>query len=463
MKTYHIITIGCQMNKSDSERIAGYLEECGLKFTNERNKADLVIINTCGVRQSAEDRVYGLAPKIKKENKQACPRRQVKLVIAGCLTLRPDVKKRLGNLVDLWLPIVDLPKLADFLHLKNNQDKYDYYLKIQPKYESNFTAYVPIGNGCNNFCTYCVVPAARGKEIYRPAEEILAEVKYLVNKGYKEITLIAQNVNSYFCHCEDPASAGDVAISRTLHGTTRSPRSLRSLAMTANKKVDFSDLLKMVNDIPGKFWIRFATSHPKDMNDKLIKTIANCEKACHHIHLPVQSGNNKILRAMNRNYTVEHYVQLIKKIRQAMPDVAITTDVIVGFPGETKKQFLDTVKLFKIIKFDMAYIAQYSARPDTTAAKLVDNVSKPEKKSRAGELTKVLQQSALANNKKYVGKETIVLINGKARSGDWQGYTRTYKNVKIKSTSKNNLVNQFRRVKIERAYDFGLSGILVKK
>ncbi|KKR20066.1 MAG: (Dimethylallyl)adenosine tRNA methylthiotransferase MiaB [Parcubacteria group bacterium GW2011_GWE2_39_37] len=282
-KTYHIITIGCQMNKSDSERMANFLEELGYETTEEKYKADLVIINTCGVRQLAEDRIYGFVPRIKKENPK------VKIVITGCLSGRTDVQRRMNDYVDLWLLTKDMTKLAEFLNKADKRELPDSYLKIKPKYDSTFSALVPIGNGCDNFCTYCVVPHARGREVYRPAEDIINEVKELVGKGYKEIILIAQNVNSY-------ESIINYELSITNKGNGRK----------INKKINFAELIRLVNDIPGNFWIRFATSHPKDMSDELIKALAECEKACHHIHLPVQAGDDEILARMNRKYTVEH-------------------------------------------------------------------------------------------------------------------------------------------------------------
>ena len=387
-KTYHIITIGCQMNKADSERIAGLLEEQGFKPAQSQSVAGLIVLNTCGVRQSAEDRVYGLAPKIKSINPKA------KIILTGCLVNRIDVQKRLKNYVDIWLPI---SQISNFQFLPQKRDPAKAvaifnkcqmsnvppplklrragkcqinYLSITPKYQSNNTAYVPLGNGCNNFCSYCVVPYARGREVYRPAEEILAEVKDLINKGYKEIILIAQNVNSY--------QSKSVSINA------------KNKAWDLNrlKQMNFADLLKMINNIPGNFRIRFATSHPKDMSDKLIETMAKCEKVAPLIHLPIQSGDNEILRKMNRNYTATQYKNLIKKIRSTFKKyrpgikVEISTDIIAGFPGETKKQFQNTVRLAKTVKFDKAYIARYSPRPGTAAARLKDDVSVKEKKRR---------------------------------------------------------------------------------
>jgi len=392
------------MNKSDSERVAAVLEQQGYKATDNKNQADLAVINTCGVRQAAEDRVYGLVPRIKKQN-PGC-----KIVLTGCLVNREDVRKRLKNFVDVWLPITKISdfrfKIYDFLHsgeIKNNSDNRlvlnkskililpaqtghkakigdGDYLKIKPKYSSNESAFVPIGNGCNNFCSYCVVPHARGREVWRPAGDIIDEVKNLVKNGYKEIILIAQNVNSY--------QSESVLIN------ANKARNLERL-----RQINFAKLLRMVNNIEGNFGINFATSHPKDMSDELINTIAKSEKILPQIHLPVQSGDNQILKKMNRRYTVGDYKKLIKKIHAAFkkyrPNVKleISTDIIVGFPGETKKQFLNTVKLCKEIKFAKAYLARYSPRPGTAAARLKDDVLAEEKKRRWLVLEKLVNKS----------------------------------------------------------------------
>jgi tRNA-2-methylthio-N6-dimethylallyladenosine synthase len=451
MKTYHIITIGCQMNKSDSERMASLLEQQGYKKTDKKYQSDLVVVNTCGIRQMAEDRIYGLIPAIKKANKKA------KIILTGCLVNRKDVKNRLKKYVDVWKPINEITKIPLAPFIKGGKCPND-YLKIEPKYESKFSAYVPIGNGCNNFCSYCVVPYARGREVCRPAKEILAEVKKLVKNDYKEIVLIAQNVNSYKSQIppNPPLSRGDI---------------------------DFADLLKMVDEIKGDFWIRFITSHPKDMSDKLIKVIAGSKKICHHIHLPIQAGDDKILALMNRKYTVAHYKSLIKKIRKAIPDASITTDIIVGFPSETKKQSNNTAKLMKETKFDLAYVVRYSPRPGTASFKLIDNVSLSEKKVRENKLTKILSSTALANNKKYLGKIVKVLVEGENKRDELFGSTETAKIVKISTGDFNqrlprspgsspglkalprndSLVGRFVDVKIIKAKDFGLEGKLVKK
>jgi tRNA-2-methylthio-N6-dimethylallyladenosine synthase len=452
-KTYYIIIIGCQMNKSDAERIAGYLESIGYEETADRKSADVVILTTCGVRQSAESRVYGLVPRIKKENPKTT------IILTGCLSERTDVRKRLNKWVDIWLPTKEIPNLnleacLPDSQVSNSELSNCDYLKIKPKHSTSFSAFVPIGNGCNNFCSYCVVPYARGRESYRPSGDIIKEVQELVKKGYKEITLIAQNVNSYEYNTND---ANDKRMTRI-----------------ADDVVNFPKLLRMVNDIPGDFWIRFATSHPKDMSKELIKTIAECDKVCKHVHLPAQAGDNEILRRMNRKYTIEHYLGLLSEIRkqcdkritskQWFPPVAISVDIIVGYPGETKKQFGNTVKLFKVANYDMAYLAQYSPRPGTASAKEEDDVPVEEKKRREKELNDILSKTCLKNNKRYLGKTVKILCEAVNKNGELMGRTETNKVVRvhcgISKKEKSELVGKFLDVKIVVAEDFGLNGEL---
>ncbi len=420
------------MNVVDSERLAAFLETHTYSLTKDINKAGVIIINTCGVKQSAEDRVYGLVNTIRKTNKKA------KIVITGCLSKRADVKKRLQERVDIFLPISEMIQLPELLGGKELEPRFsldevrlkegEKYLNILPKHGKEFMAYVPIGNGCNNFCAYCVVPYARGREVYRPASEVIKEVKALIKKGYKEITLIAQNVNSY-----------------------------------KDKDYNFPKLLKAVIDIPGEFWVRFSSSHPKDMSDELIKVLGSSKKVCSHLHLALQSGDDEILKVMNRKYTAEHFEDLIKKVRKAKPGIAVTTDAIIGFPGETRKQFLNTVKLFKRVKFDLAYISQYSPRYGTASANMKDNVTPIEKKRRDDELNIVLKKTALDNNKKYLGTEVSVLVEGMNKRGKYYGKTSTYQTVLIKTDKKVNkkLLGTFVKVRIKDILPFALEGELV--
>jgi len=404
----------------------------GFREATERKEADLVVLNTCGVRQSAEDRIYGLIPKIRRENPG------VKIILTGCLSARRDVQQKVGDRVDVWLPIIYLPQLEEELRelfpeleikKMSNMDREEDYLKINPKMNSDISAFVPIGNGCDNFCAYCVVPYARGREKYRPSQDIVEEVKQWVDQGFREITLIAQNVNSY----SDP-----------------------------DKKIDFSDLLGKIDRIPGNFWIRFATSHPKDMKDKLIDIIAESDKICRHIHLPAQAGDNEVLANMNRKYTAQHYKELVVQIRKKIPGASLTTDIIVGFPGETEEQFQNTADLFREVKFDMAYIAQFSPRPGTAAADMEDDVPAADKKRREEELMSILRQTAYENNQEYIGKEVDVLVEGKDKKGNWFGRTDTNKNVKIENKGEADLAGTFHKVKIITAEDFGLKGEIKK-
>jgi len=328
MKKYHIITYGCQMNKSDSERLAAKMEKKGYRPALKIEQADLIVINACSVRQSAINRVYGKINNLCKQpahNATHSVAGRKKIILTGCIL--PADRKKLEPLVDEIWPFTEL--------------------NIQPKCQTKNFAFLPIMTGCNNFCSYCAVPYTRGREISRSAEEIIKEAKRLIKAGYKEIILLGQNVNSY-----------------------------------KSEKTNFPQLLKSIADMPGDFALKFITSHPKDLSDDLIKIMANSEKIAKEIHLPIQSGDNQILKKMNRGYTTAHYKNLIKKLRQAIPEIKISTDIIVGFPSETKKQFQNTVKLCKAIKFNKAYIAQYSPRQGTTAAKLPDNISHQEKKQR---------------------------------------------------------------------------------
>lgn len=322
------------MNEADSERIAATLEKKGYKETKTLNRADLVLVNMCSVRQPAVDRVYGQANnllKLKKENPK------LKTILTGCI-LNAD-KRKLKNRFDVVL--------------SKGQ-----YLKLSPIQKDKSIALVPISNGCNNFCSYCVVPAVRGPLVCYDHKKVIKEVKEAIKKGTKEIWLLGQNVNDY----KSPTKA----------------------------TINFPMLLKMVNDIPADFKIRFTSPNPKNFSDELIEVMANSNKVAKYLNLPVQSGDNTILKKMNRPYTVSQYKALVKKIKKAVPNINLSTDVIVGFPGETKKQFQNTEKLFKEIKFNIAYISKYSPRPETTAMEMKDNVPLIEKKRREKLLRKLV-------------------------------------------------------------------------
>lgn len=419
------------MNTSDSERIASMLKSIGHKPASKINEADLGIVVMCSVRQSAVDRVYGKINRfsnIKKKNPK------FKTLLTGCI-LENDFKK-LKKHFDYILPIKTLNQWKNFFEEKEYFDYRDQrnlefckdlsgdYLKIKPSYSNKFSISIPISTGCNNFCTFCVVPYTRGPEIHRDHNEIIEEVKNSVQEGIKEIWLLGQNVNSY-----------------------------------KSKNVNFPKLLKLIDSIEGDFWIRFTSSHPKDFSTELIKAIKNCKKVTKYLNLPVQSGNDEILKDMNRPYTIKEYEEMIKRVKEEIPSICLSTDVIVGFPGETEKQFQDTVKLFKKVGFDMAYISQYSQRIKPGSKELEDNIPHEEKERREKILTETLKQGALENNKKYIGKTVQALMN-REKNGFLIGKTRNYKTVKISGDQK--LVGKFIRIKIVNASHWRLEGKLIK-
>ena len=322
MRRYFIRTFGCQMNKSDSERIAASLEKKGYKAAKKIEEADLVVINSCSVRQSAEDRVFGL---VKNLSKFKLHNSKFKIILTGCMLYHGQKWLRRK------LPGVELVPLKELI--KN----------VKPQRGDKLHAWVPIMKGCNQFCTYCVVPYARGREKSRPFEEIVCEVENLAKRGYREITLLGQNVNSY--------------------------------------QPSFAKLLRQLHKIRGMEKISFITSNPWDLTDEIIEAMKR-PKIDRLLHLPVQSGDDEILRRMNRPYTAEQYIKLVGKIRRKIPEIKISTDLIVGFPGETKRAFENTVKFCKKVGFEKAYIAKYSPRPKTAAYKFPDDVSHQEKKRR---------------------------------------------------------------------------------
>jgi len=420
------------MNASDSERIAAKLETLGYKPALDQKSADLIVINMCSIRQSAVDRVIGMKDKLKPSQKT---------ILTGCV-VKEDIAK-FKEIFDYVLPIKSLPQWDEFLNqdkaigfeqqrrMPENELLNIKYLKGQAKYGNNFSINIPISYGCNNFCTYCVVPYTRGPLVCRNPKDIISEAKTAIKKGAKEIWLLGQNVNDY--------KLGNY---------------------------DFADLIQEINKIPGNFWIRFTSPHPAQMTDKFINAIAKCQKMTPYINLPVQAGDDLVLKNMARPYTIKKYKDLVKKIRLAFKKyrkndeqiVALSTDIIVGFPNETKKQFNNTVKLVKDISFDMAYLAEYSARKGTPAAKL-DNISNTEKKKRYVAINNVLAKEVLKNNKKFVGKTLDCLVFEKKPNKDiYFAKTRHYKTVKFACNK--NIVGEFVKIKIVKAESFILLGEL---
>ena len=436
---YYILVLGCQMNKSDAERLATVLEKTGYKKANKEDQADLIAVVACSVRQTAVDRIHGKINRWKKLSQKPVT------ILTGCVL--PDDNKKLEKHFDVVLninEINDLPKMIANPQqrrvnvcsplLKAEMD----YFHIPPSFTSKFQALVPISKGCDNFCTYCAVPYTRSREKHRPAKEILGEIDGLVKKGYKEITLLGQMVNSYKnpekdSKIKDFADLLDEVANRTRRRDSRIPPS-------------------------GAPWIWFTSPYPTLFTDKLINVIADNKNIERYIHLPVQSGSNSVLKRMNRKYTREQYLDVIAKIRKKTPDISIFTDAIVGFSGETKKEFAETLDLFKEVKFDMAYTAQYSQRPNTAAAKspaLCDDIPKTEKKKREKILTGLLRITALEKNKRFLNKKEDVLVES---CDEGACFGKTYHGKNIKFDSKKDLTGSFVKLKVIKAEAFRLKG-----
>ena len=389
MNKYYLYVLGCAMNYSDAERIASIFDLAGYVPTKNEADANIVVVLACSVRQKAIDRILG---KVKGWDKRRRKEENFKTILSGCVL--PEDRARLSKSFDLIFEISEIQLLAEFINPKTQitnsnlirNSKLEIpnsgeYLNILPKYNSPFRAFVPIMTGCDNFCSYCAVPYTRGREKSRPEAEILQEVTELIGKGYKEITLLGQNVNSY-----EPSLASEKA------GATLQ----RTDLCKDDKGPSFVSLLRKIDKIPGDYRIYFYSNHPKDFSDELIWGLPKLKHFPPYIHLPLQSGNDEILRKMNRNYTSKHYLELIRRLKSSVDSLRLTTDIIVGFPTETKKQFENTYNLCKQINFAGAYISQFSPRAGTPAAKKPDNVTSVEKKRRWLKLNKLINNQ---NNK----------------------------------------------------------------
>lgn len=400
-----VVPYGCQQNVSDSERIKGMLYEMGFEFTDNAEEADLMLYKTCAVREHAEDRVFGNIGALKHYK-----RRKPELIIGlcGCMVQQDAVAERFKKsypYVDLLFGTHVEHRLPEFLHrlytkkgrvFEIDDTEHEIVEGLPVKRDGTFKGWLPIMHGCNNFCTYCIVPYVRGREHSRSYMEIIAEAKEMINAGFKDITLLGQNVNSY-----------------------RSPDN-----MPNGEEVDFPKLLRMMNDIPGDFRIRFMTSHPKDCSDELLYSMSECEKVAKHLHLPFQSGNDRVLKIMNRRYTREKYLSRISLARKLMPDISLTSDIIVGFPGETYEEFCDTLSLVKEVGFSALFTFIYSKRNGTPAAKMDDPVSRKDKGIWFRELLAVQDDVSKQNDIKMSGKTYRLLCDDFGRTdGFMAGHT----------------------------------------
>ena len=389
-RRYHITTFGCQMNKADSERMAGILDNMGMAWSDDPNEADLILYNTCTIRDNAEQKVYSYLGRQAKRKQQEP---DLTLIVAGCVAQQEgeQLLRRVPEL-DLVMGPQHANRLEDLLEqvFAGNQVVATEAVHIMeditsPRRDSRVTGWVNVIYGCNERCTYCVVPNVRGEEQSRTPEAIRAEMEQLGQQGYKEITLLGQNIDAY---------------GRDLGGSTETGRHLYTL----------TDLLYYVHDVEGIDRLRFATSHPRYFTERLIKACQELPKVCEHFHIPFQSGDNDILKAMKRGYTIEKYRQIIDKIRHYMPDASISGDVIVGFPGETEAQFENTLQLVEEIGFDLLNTAAYSPRPGTPAALWEDQLSEEVKSDRLQRLNHLVSITAMKRSERYLGRIEEILV-----------------------------------------------------
>lgn len=438
-RRYHITTFGCQMNKADSERMAGILEEIGYQWSEDPNQADLILYNTCTIRDNAEQKVYSY---LGRQAKRKHEKPDLTLIVAGCVAQQEGEKllRRVPEL-DLVMGPQYANRLEDLLQqvLDGNQIVATEPIHIveditKPRRESTVTAWVNVIYGCNERCTYCVVPNVRGVEQSRTPQAIRAEMEELGQQGYKEITLLGQNIDAY---------------GRDLPGVTQSGRHQHTL----------TDLLYYVNDIPEIERIRFATSHPRYFTERLIVACKELPKVCEHFHIPFQSGDNEVLKAMKRGYTHEKYRQIVEKIREHMPDASISADAIVGFPGETEKQFENTLKLVEDIGFDQLNTAAYSPRPGTPAALWDNQLSEEVKSDRLQRLNHLVAIKAAERSQRYLGRIEEVLVEEVNPKDPTQVMGRTKGNrLTFFEGDFNQLKGQLVSVKIMEVRAFSLSG-----
>ena len=432
----HVHSFGCQQNVSDGEKIKGMLAMMGYGFSDSADGADLVLFNTCAVRENAEDRVFGNLGAL-KHNKKLKP--DMLIGVCGCMVQQEHITERIKKsfpYVDMVFGTHVLHTLPQLIYEALTTHKRQISIPqmdgviaegIPLRRESKLKASIPIMYGCNNFCTYCIVPYVRGRERSRDPEEIVREAEQLVADGYKELLLLGQNVNSYG------------------RGTD----------------VDFPELLRRINAIPGEFKISYMSSHPKDATHELIDTIAECEKVTRHFHLPVQSGSSRILKLMNRSCTREHYLELINYAKEHIPDVALTSDIIVGFPGETYEDFQETLSLIREVKYDSLFTFIYSPRKGTKAAEMPDPISQEEKGRWFRELLEVQGEIGCSSYHDYIGRTMRVLCEGPGRTRDGCLTGKSIQNIIVDFDGDKSLIGSFVDVKITDALNWALIGELV--
>lgn len=436
---YFILTMGCQLNENDSEKICGMIEKMGYNKTNTLEEADLVVFNTCCVRENAEDKLFGKLGEVKKIKEK----RGTIIAIGGCMMQEKHIQEKLRksypffDLIfgthtlhkfpeDLYKVILEEKRIEDILDIDGEVIE-----GLPIKRNDKIKASVTIMNGCNNFCTYCIVPYVRGRERSRDPEDIINEVKQLSEEGYKEVTLLGQNVNSY-------KGNGNLGIYK------------------------FSELLREINKIEKIERIRFVSPHPKDFTDDVIDAIRDCQKVCKIIHLPLQSGSSRVLKTMNRKYTKEQYLNLVEKMKAKIPDVEFSTDIIVGFPGETQADFEDTLDVVKKVCFEQVFMFIYSRRVGTLADKMENQVPEEIKHERFNRLKALVESQIELNNKKYIGTQQNVLVEGKSKTNSNILTGRTDTNKVVNFEGEETLIGNIVKMNIISEHMWYLKGEICK-
>lgn len=445
---YTILTMGCQLNENDSEKLCGMLEKMGYTKTEKQNDADLSLFNTCCVRENAEDKLFGKLGELKRLKEQ----KGIIIAIGGCMMQEKHITDKIKESYpfvdilfgthtlhkfpeDLYKVIEEKRKLEDILDIDGK-----IYEGLPIKRDSKIKASVTIMNGCNNFCSYCIVPYVRGRERSRQPRDIIEEVKKLAKEGYKEITLLGQNVNSY------------LRVEREKNIPFEEYQGVNS----------FATLLRAINKIDGIERIRFISPHPKDFTDDVIEAIADCEKVCKLVHLPLQSGNTKVLKEMNRKYTKEQYLNLVEKMKSKIPNLTLSTDIIVGFPGETDEEFEDTLEVVEKVRFEQVYMFIYSRRVGTPGDKMQNQIPEDIKHKRFDKLKALVESQIEENNKKYIGTTQKILVEGESKNNSNMLSGRTESNKVVIFEGSKELIDKIINIKIISQHMWYLKGEILK-
>ena len=445
---YNILTMGCQLNENDSEKLCGMLDKMGYEATDNLNEADLALFNTCCVRENAEDKLFGKLGELKRIKNT----RNIVIAIGGCMMQEEHITEKIKQSYpyvdiifgthtlqnfpkDLYETLTKREKIKDIIDIDG-----EVYEGLPIKRDSQIKASVTIMNGCNNFCSYCIVPYVRGRERSRNPKDIIAEVEGLAKEGYKEITLLGQNVNSYL----------------------RSEKTgVRKVNIEEYGEVDsFAKLLREINKINGIERIRFVSPHPKDFTDDVIEAIRDCNKVCKLIHLPLQSGSTQVLKAMNRKYTKDQYLELVDKMKKQIPNLTLSTDIIVGFPGETEEDFEDTLDVVKRVGFEQVYMFIYSRRVGTPGDKMENQIQEDIKHKRFDRLKALVESQIQQNNEKYVGTVQEVLVEGLSKNNKNMLTGRTDSNKVVIFEGSKDLINKMIKIKIDSECMWYLKGII---